>query len=333
VKPTLSQVFSDSLLAAMPQLNEKPRLGVPSKHPALYLGHEACNSTAAIGFRAALHLNAVRSRYTGKERDSESGNDYFGARYYASSMGRFMSPDWSAKAEPVPYAKLDNPQSLNLYAYVGNNPLTRVDVDGHIGLGTGGFEDCSVRGDCKGGGQTAAQQVYNRITRDVANGATVTIKTQQQSGLPKPLIGPSQTGIPSALRSGGATETFTTISPLTMLDRVTQKAGNIYKYQTVDAKGFGVLSNQAVQEYFANTANTNPNVQKGTAGTFDAKGGNFEDPVLCRLPCGANNEYLQNFRSMILQGSDDAVHELSTQNLIQFSSGASVPATATNVIP
>jgi len=71
------------------------------------------------------------SRFTGKERDSESGNDYFGARYYASSMGRFMSPDWSAKQEPVPYAKLDNPQSLNLYAYVLNNPLDKTDPDGH----------------------------------------------------------------------------------------------------------------------------------------------------------------------------------------------------------
>jgi len=46
-------------------------------------------------------------------------------------MGRFLSPDWSAKVEPVPYAKLDNPQSLNLYSYVENNPLTRADVDGH----------------------------------------------------------------------------------------------------------------------------------------------------------------------------------------------------------
>jgi RHS repeat-associated protein len=70
---------------------------------------------------------------TGKERDTESGNDYFGARHYASSMGRFMSPDWSAKVEPVPYSKLDDPQSLNLYAYVGNNPLTGVDADGHMG--------------------------------------------------------------------------------------------------------------------------------------------------------------------------------------------------------
>jgi RHS repeat-associated protein len=69
--------------------------------------------------------------FTGKERDTESGNDYFGARYYASSMGRWMSPDWAAKAEPVPYAKLDFPQSLNLYAYVLNNPMTRFDADGH----------------------------------------------------------------------------------------------------------------------------------------------------------------------------------------------------------
>ena len=70
-------------------------------------------------------------KFTGKERDTESGLDYFGARYYASSMGRWMSPDWSAKEEPVPYSKLDDPQTLNLYGYVGNNPLSRADADGH----------------------------------------------------------------------------------------------------------------------------------------------------------------------------------------------------------
>ncbi|WP_263355765.1 RHS repeat-associated core domain-containing protein [Acidicapsa ligni] len=74
-------------------------------------------------------------RYTGKERDSESGNGYFGASYYASSMGRLMSPDYDDDdddPEPVPYADLENPQSLNLYGYVKNNPITNVDDDGHL---------------------------------------------------------------------------------------------------------------------------------------------------------------------------------------------------------
>jgi RHS repeat-associated protein len=78
--------------------------------------------------------DSTEHHFTGKERDSESGNDYFEARYYSSAMGRFLSPDWSAKEEPVPYAKLDNPQTLNLYAYVQNNPLIRVDEDGHDAL-------------------------------------------------------------------------------------------------------------------------------------------------------------------------------------------------------
>jgi hypothetical protein len=118
-----------------------------------------------------------------------------------------------------------------------------------------------------------------------------------------------------------------------MADGTTQKAGNIYQYQTVDAKGYAVLTDQAVSESFSNTAKTDPNAAKGTAGTFDAKGGHFSDFVLCRLPCAANNQYLQNFKSVLMQGPDDAVHPLSTQNLIQFSSGSSVPATATNLVP
>jgi RHS repeat-associated protein len=69
--------------------------------------------------------------FTGKERDTESGLDYFGARYYASSMGRWMSPDWAAKPEAVPYSDLDDPQSLNLYGYVRDNPSSRFDPDGH----------------------------------------------------------------------------------------------------------------------------------------------------------------------------------------------------------
>jgi RHS repeat-associated protein len=90
-------------------------------------------TTDCIPVGGYYDVDATEHHFTGKERDAESGNDYFGARYYASSMGRFMSPDWSAKVEPIPYSKLDDPQSLNLYAYVTNNPLVKVDADGHAG--------------------------------------------------------------------------------------------------------------------------------------------------------------------------------------------------------
>ena len=69
--------------------------------------------------------------FTGKPRDTESNLDYFGARYYSSRWGRFLTPDWSSDPEPVPYAILADPQSLNLYSYSGNNPVTFADQDGH----------------------------------------------------------------------------------------------------------------------------------------------------------------------------------------------------------
>jgi RHS repeat-associated protein len=75
---------------------------------------------AANLFSAALNFRPLS---TGKERDAESGNDYFGARYYASTMGRFLSPD------PLG-GHLENPQTLNKYAYVANNPLTATDPTG-----------------------------------------------------------------------------------------------------------------------------------------------------------------------------------------------------------
>ncbi len=65
-------------------------------------------------------------KFTGKERDAESGLDNFGFRYLSSAQGRFISPD-------EPFAGFDqhDPQSFNLYSYVGNNPLRYTDPDGH----------------------------------------------------------------------------------------------------------------------------------------------------------------------------------------------------------
>lgn len=70
------------------------------------------------------------SPFTGKERDSESTLDNFGARYDASGIGRFMTPDWSSIPVGVPYASISDPQSLNLHSYVSNNPLRHKDSDG-----------------------------------------------------------------------------------------------------------------------------------------------------------------------------------------------------------
>ena len=68
-------------------------------------------------------------QFAGKERDANSGLDYFGARYYASQTGRFTTVDPMLDIE----AALLNPQRWNRYAYVSNNPLRKVDP-------TGGYE-------------------------------------------------------------------------------------------------------------------------------------------------------------------------------------------------
>lgn len=65
-------------------------------------------------------------KFTGKERDTESGLDNFGRRYHASSLGRFMTPDPIG----VMKQKLIDPQQWNMYAYVRNNPLRFTDPTG-----------------------------------------------------------------------------------------------------------------------------------------------------------------------------------------------------------
>jgi len=58
--------------------------------------------------------------FSGKEKDTSTGLYYFGARYYDSETGRFMTRDPLAGA-------LVSPQTLNRYVYCGNNPLKYVD--------------------------------------------------------------------------------------------------------------------------------------------------------------------------------------------------------------
>jgi RHS repeat-associated protein len=97
------------------------------------------------------------SRFSGKERDTESGLDYFGARYYSSAMGRFSSPDNGEDQD------MQDPQSWNLYPYVRNNPVTNTDPDGRDCVVQSRVDDnhetVSVSsGDCKGKGTGSGER-------------------------------------------------------------------------------------------------------------------------------------------------------------------------------
>jgi RHS repeat-associated protein len=88
---------------------------------------ETCTSLPFGDGLSCSGPDPTEHHFTGKERDAESGNDYFGARYYASTMGRWLSPD-------LPFADQnpENPQSWNLYGYVRNNPLSSIDTNGRV---------------------------------------------------------------------------------------------------------------------------------------------------------------------------------------------------------
>jgi RHS repeat-associated protein len=93
------------------------------------------------GLISSVGSDPNKYKFNGKERDLESNLDEFGARYYTSALGRFMTPDWADEPTAVPYANFGNPQSLNLYSFVENNPMTTGDPDGHcVGDGDGNTE-------------------------------------------------------------------------------------------------------------------------------------------------------------------------------------------------
>lgn len=91
--------------------------------------------------------DASTHKFTGKERDAESGLDYFGARYDASSLGRFMTPDpfniFALKPKQF-LSWISNPQRWNKYAYALNNPVTLIDPDGLNACDTNNDSTCKV---------------------------------------------------------------------------------------------------------------------------------------------------------------------------------------------
>jgi RHS repeat-associated protein len=101
---------------------------------------------AGVGIRSAAIGyvdDGIRQKFGSKERDSETGFDFFASRYYSSYQGRFTKPDTFS-------GRGTNPQTLNLYAYVLNNPLRWADPTGHMPQDPkgNGKDKCGINYDC-----------------------------------------------------------------------------------------------------------------------------------------------------------------------------------------
>ncbi|MDQ1637572.1 MAG: hypothetical protein QOF62_911 [Pyrinomonadaceae bacterium] len=129
-------LVSDHLGTPRMIANKSGSLSSMKRHDYLPFGEEL---GANIGGRTTTQGYAgdsVRQKFTRKERDNETGLDYFLARYYSSNQGRFTSPDEfsggpdelytfaeDASDNPTFYGDMGQPQSLNKYQYAYNNPL------------------------------------------------------------------------------------------------------------------------------------------------------------------------------------------------------------------
>ena len=115
-------------------VNKSGSLASVKRHDYLPFGEELFAGTGGRTTTQGYSGDSVRQKFTQKERDIETGLDYFGARYYASTQGRFTGVD------PISIGidRLFDPQRFNRYAYTRNNPLAFTDPDGRdLVLGSG----------------------------------------------------------------------------------------------------------------------------------------------------------------------------------------------------
>jgi RHS repeat-associated protein len=97
---------------------------IVARHDYLPFGEEIGAGVAGCDSNFG-RTDFVNQKFTGQLRDSETGLDFFNARYLSAAQGRFTTSDpMNAGAD------LLNPQSWNGYGYVGNNPLSSIDPSG-----------------------------------------------------------------------------------------------------------------------------------------------------------------------------------------------------------
>ena len=168
-------------------------------------------------------------KFTGKERDAETGLDYFGARDFSGAQGRFTSPD---PIHIMPQ-KLVDPQQWNMYAYGRNNPLRFVDPTGmYVDDCANGDKACTKRIDKFEKARQKDLKSKNEAVRDAAaqygnrgenNDVTVHVMSSQQMEQTLALNGQAANGAIVPVQGQGQDD-----------DRVDIRAEQISKSRLVD---------------------------------------------------------------------------------------------------
>jgi RHS repeat-associated protein len=136
---------------------------VVSRHDYLPFGEEIPSGVGGRDGTWGSGADGVNQKFTGKERDSETGLDYFGARYYGGALGRFTNPD-----DPSNDQDEHDPQSWNLYSGVRNNPLRNIDPNGEDCITTSNQTSSGVTVTTeRGGSTTTCSGTYVNGTVDV----------------------------------------------------------------------------------------------------------------------------------------------------------------------
>jgi RHS repeat-associated protein len=134
----INWLVTDQLGTPRMVFDQSGSLATTKRHDYAPFGEELLNGARpnTVGYASG---DTTRQKFTQKERDNETGLDYFLARYYSSTQGRFTS------ADPIFISsqQIVNPQSWNLYNYVNNNPLAYLDPTGmeRVRLGQHGDEE------------------------------------------------------------------------------------------------------------------------------------------------------------------------------------------------
>jgi RHS repeat-associated protein len=171
---------------------------VVERHDFLPFGEELSagvgGRTAGLKYLTSPDLLDIRQRFTGKERDAETGLDWFETRYLSSAQGRFTSPDPLF----IRYSRLADPQSLNLYAYAHNNPLKFVDPLGMEVFVTGEYTDEYLKQ------LNSRDKAAFQVTRNAKTGQLVAGKVTGK-------LTDSEKALLNAINSKDATATINTV--------------------------------------------------------------------------------------------------------------------------